>query len=364
MQNEMLSKGYILQQGKEDSDVQISIYAPKDSDWVTVASEDFQFIDDNDTKKIGTILSETFQTDVLAVSCVDSDYLFMHLLNVSDQTDGWINIGRPYSGKLPRRTGLIPWKNKVSDYEKLKSISKQNYTFAEEALLETGALLGLQKEQCIYEPDHAEDTEQELVTNLYYSLPESSHKDLPRLKIDRFTLTPCVIGRSKCVFVSNKGGKSKGIAIEFVGDYIKDDSLIIENVTFESDYGSERRKITPIELKKVKASSGNWVLYWEDKDFVIPPAVNRALPPAKYNRLEYEREFGVRFTVKGNPRKVLDVTVFIIPLENTQKGSDCWFVYRHSRTKAQYIEDYNNSVRRNQTIVLDEELLKSEDYDL
>ena len=153
---------------------------------------------------------------------------------------------------------------------------------------------------------------------------------------------PCRIGESHCVFVNNHGGRSRGIAVQFQGKYIQNDDLTFENVTFEYKQGEKYIQI-PIELKKICVQSGEAILYWCDKDFQIPPAVNPAIPQMKRMKIEFRKEFGIRFTVCGNPRKALDVKVFLIPLEN-RKGSACWYVYKYQGSKRKYIDHQNNGL--------------------
>ena len=142
---------------------------------------------------------------------------------------------------------------------------------------------------------------------------------------------PCKADVNSVVFVNNKGGRSKGVAIRFVGDYIENDDVIIYNVTFESDYGSDKRKRVPITLEKRIDENGNHILWWEDKNFQIPPAVNPDLPFSRLERLEFEKAFGVRFYVKGDLNKFRDVEVHIIPLENPQNGFAYWNVKKRPR---------------------------------
>ena len=356
---EMEKKGYTLHESDEEAEVCVVIYAPEKSEWVSVASDCFAFATAEDTKNAALPISGEFMTDVLAAACYDSDYLMMNILNVTDGTDGWVNVGSMYGMKRPRRTSIAPWKGKVTDIKQFKAIIKEKNTFAEDAFYGCAELLGMTAEQCALETGQADELEEGAVTKLFFSLPEGTQRELPKLEINGFSLMPCEIGKSSSVFVNNKGGRSKGVGIMFVGDYIEDDQLTFENVTFESGCGSDKRKITPIELKKVKTANGQTVLYWEDKNFHIPPAVDPATPVMRRMDLEFRKLFGVRFTVQGNPRKVLDVTVFIIPLENSRKGTACWYCYGYSKSKASYIEDFNKTWKKHPEMWLD-----PTDYDL
>lgn len=337
---QMTMKGYEVASNNNEGDLSIVIYEPENSEWVSIASDDFQFNTKADIKNTIEPISDIFHTDIIAASCNDSDYLMLNLLNTLDGTDGWINIGSLYVMKILRRTSIGKWKKKVNDYGKLKEVIKQKYVLAEEAFYKVAELLNMQPRQACLETNYLDDLEISRACKLSFVAP-GMEKQLPELKVGLFGLTPCKIGESYCVFVNNRGGKSKGIGILFVGDYVENDDIVFENVTFESDYGSEKRKIVPITLEKVKLTNGKHGFYWEDKDFAIPPAVSRDIPEMKRMDLEFKKQFGVRFVPQGNPRKVLDIKVAIYPLENSRDGQAVWYVYRYSKTKEEYIKEHN-----------------------
>ena len=324
---DMTLKGYKLLESDENAEMSIAIYSSDNSQWISVASDVYNFNDDKDTRVAAEPISEKFNTDVIAVSCMDSDYAFMHLINSAQQVDGWINSGAPYDGtKVPRRTSVSQWKNVVSDIEKFKAVVKEKNTFAEEVLFSSAELLGMDTIQCALEPDRTELINKNRLVKLYFSLPQGTEKVLPDFQIIHYSLSPCMEDQNQVVFVNNKGGRSKGIGIMFVGDYIEYNDVIIYNATFESDYGSEMCKRVPITFEKKKNKDGNIVLWWEDKSFQIPPAVNPKLPMMKRMNLEFKKEFGIRFFVKGNEEKFRDVKVYLIPLENVKNGWDSWCV--------------------------------------
>lgn len=331
---DMISKGYIQLDGPDDAELRVAIFAPKNSSWITVASDYFNFNDNNDTQTAAEPISKWYSTSVIAMACMDSDYAFMHLIDTSKKIDGWINSGSPYEGmKLPRRTSVAPWKSVVNNFEGFKQSIKEKSAFAESILFNTADFIGLDTNQCALEADRADEMisdPAELIL-LYFSLPEGTKKELPVLKIGLYDLMSCRADVNSVVFVNNKGGRSKGVAIRFIGDYIENDDVTIYNVTFESDYGSEKRKIVPITLEKRIDRNGDYILWWEDKNFQIPPAVNPNLPYSRRDRLEFEKQFGVRFFVKGDPNKFRDVEAHIIPLENPQEGFAYWNVKKRPR---------------------------------
>lgn len=338
---QMTTQGYSLLTDGENADISTVIYEPANSDWISVASDTFQFSSEEQIRKTIAPISDIFGTDVLAAACYDSDYLLMNLINTSDHTDAWIHIGNCYEMQVPDRMNLTDWKGKIKDFDAFQSVMKQDYVFAEEAFYEAAKFFHMEIPQTCLEADRSDGLDKNAISQLYFSAPSENQPELPQLKIGMFDLVPCEIGKSSCVFVNNQGGKSKGIAIMIYGDYVKNDELTFENVTFECDYGSEKRKIIPIHLEKVNCTDGKMALYWEDENFIIPAAVSQDIPIMKRQQLEFEKSFGVRFTVQGNPRKALDVMVFIIPLENREHGSDCWYVYRHDQTKENYIQQHH-----------------------
>lgn len=339
---EMQAKGCTKLDSAENSELELAVYAPESSEWISAVSEFYNFYDDKDTSAVAAPLSDKYGTYIIAAACVDSDFAFMHLLNTSNRTDGWINSGTPYEGvKLPRRTSTAPWKNAVRDFEKFKAVIKEQYTYAEEVFYNCAELLCMTTEQFTLEPGVTEGLDEKYLIRLYFRLPEGTEKKLPKLEIDTFSLMPCNERENQVVFVNNKGGRSKGIGIKFTGDWIENDDVEIYDATFESNCGSDKRSCVPISFTKKKDDTGKSILWWQDEKFLIPPAVNPDLPWSKKSKLEFEKQFGIRFWVKGNKRKFLDIKVFIIPLENYEKGYDCWYVYRRARTKYRYIEEMN-----------------------
>ena len=341
------SGGYKNQKAIENADLELVIYSSSESEWISIASDLYDFANEDDTGLTAGLISDELSTYVIAAACIDSDYAFMHLIDSNKGIDGWINSGTPYDGmKNIRRTSVAPWKGVVRNYEEFKAITKGKYVFAEEMLCDMAEYLGMQPEQCLLDVSCSKKHEEKYITRLYFSAPVVKKKTPPVLKINGFDLTVCVPNQNKVVFVNNKGDRGKGIAIMFTGDYIENDEIEIYDATFESDYGSEKRKIVPISFTKRKTQDGKCILWWEDEDFQIPPAVNENLPVAKRMKLEYAKEFGIRFFVRGNERKFLDIKVFIIPLENYQNGADCWYVYRHSGTKKKYVEEMLDNTKK------------------
>lgn len=366
----MTKKGYKVV-GKEDCEVAAAIYCPEESGWASVACEDFSFDDSIKTREAAAPFSEAFSADVITVFCCDSDFMFLNLINSPKKKDGWINLGRPYGSAL-RRTSFQPWKEAAGDLESLKAITKGDSVFAEDAWVTAGErLFGMTGEQCGLTADYTENLEEEALTMLYFALPDNgSEKEPSMLDIPLFGCMPCKIGKSSCVFAVNRGGVSTGIAVEFFGEFTENDEITFEDVTFVSDMRRNGAG-TPITLKKVKGAKGEDIWYWEDKSFKIPPKVNPDLPWSKKMDMEFNRSFGVRFTPKGNPRKVLDIKVAIIPLKYFHtENIALWYVWKGSDSKKAFIEQNHEHCKKTLNPMDESELKKSgfylneEDFDL
>lgn len=361
----MAEKGYKAVENEEQGEVTGVIYAPEGSSWISLSCDEFSFGSDKQMREAAEPYSKAFSADVIAAFCCDSDFMFLNLINTEENKDGWITLGSPY-GSAPRRTSFEPWEKTVGDLEQLKAIVKEENVFAEAAFCTVGEkLLGMTEQQCGLTADHTAHLEQSALTVLYFALSENETQDEPpKLEIPLFNLTPCKIGSDSCVFVVNKGGASVGVAVEFFGDFTENDEITFEDVTFEYDLGNYNRTSIPVTLEKKKGTNGENFWYWENKSFKIPPKVNPNLPWSKISDLEFKRQFGIRFTPKGNPRKTLDIKVAIIPLQSfNAESSAVWYVWKHQGSKKKFIEQHNGQYGRVFTEI-DENYLHEEDFDL
>ena len=114
---EKLAAEYRLKrtESRDDADVTVAI-GPENADpWITIVSEIF----DEDLEKscsIAKALSEEYRTEAIAISCFDSDYLCLNLLDVQNNVDAWAACGcfpegrsqRPSAGSARRsRSGTV-----------------------------------------------------------------------------------------------------------------------------------------------------------------------------------------------------------------------------------------------------------------
>lgn len=363
---EMKKQGFEVVNGESGADGTLNIYVPEEGDWISVCSDLIDFQNAEDSKKMIMPLSGKFSTDVMSVGCFDSDYLFIHLLNENEKTDGWINIGRCDEMPSFRRTALAAWKKRIEDMDRLKEIVHKEYVFAEDAMEVLGELMNLPYGQgCISEGTISGLKDSGEVITLFLVMKDTGmKKELPALEIPRYDLMPCKEGKDSCVFVVNRGGKGRGIGIAFHLNSKEDMDVMFQDVFLEYDIANHPRTCIPVQLEKRKMKDGRWMYWWEDRDFQIPPKVNQNLGVIKIMDLESKREFGVRFTPYGNTRKFLDIRVTFVPLENRTDGQCTWCVWSKSyHSKREYIESHN----RNWTEFgshWEEHILNPDDYDL
>lgn len=362
----MKKQGFEVVADESGADGTLNIYAPKGSDWISVCSDLIDFENAEDSKKFVMPLSERFSTDVMSVGCFDSDYLFVNLFNENDKIDGWINIGRYEEMPLLRRTALAAWKKRIKEIDRLKEIVHTEYVFAEEAMEPLGELMNLPYQQgCISEGDISDLKDSGDVVTLFLVMRDTDiKKELPRLEIPQYNGMACKEGEDSCVFVVNRGGKGRGIGIAFHLNSKEDIDVMFKDVFLEYDLGKPSRTCIPIELEKCKMKDGRWMYWWEDRNFQIPPKVNQNLGDIKVMNLEFNKEFGVRFTPYGNTRKFLDIRVCFMPLENLADGQCTWCVWsRFYDSKREYIESFNGRI----TGVWpdwEKKVLNPDDYDL
>ena len=324
---------------EECGDFFVELYAPEDSPWVTICSDIFTH---KDVIKLGKTMSACTDSETLSISCFDSDYMFLNLVDINKKLDLWLNIGDLYNMKPPRRSNLLAWKKYVSDFKSFNDAVNQDCVCVEDFLLEVENHLSLPYAQSTRE---CFDGSEESTERLYFAAPKDDELKPTTLKVWHFRLNPCTLGQRTTCFVENAGASSKGIRIMFIGDYVRNDEIMMEDVKFVYHNPSGDQIEVPITLKKAELSGGGYTYYWEDKDFNIPEAVPKNLPPMASMDESCNRIFGIRYTPVGNERKFLDICILFYPLENLQDGSCWWRVWGYHKSKRDYIE-YTNAHER------------------
>ena len=357
------AKGYVKKNSPDEADLSLSIY-DAGGKWVSVCSDGLDFYTEETIRDICNPLSESLSADVLTVSCFDSDCLILNRVNKKLDVVAWAKTGSYPELKI--RSTPARWKDIVTDIAQWKSVLTQKYDFAEDALDGLEPLLGLTSGQGRFCDELITEQFTEGVQTLYFNLPESASKsEPPKLSFTSPSLMPCEIGKDQCYFVINTGGKTKGVAIAFSGSYVEQEKIRFRDVQLEYDLHRYPRKTIPIQLEKRQMQNGQWIYYAELRDFPIREGVKEGLSWKRESDEEWKREFGVRFTPEGDPRKLLDITVHFIPLKNPE-GQCGWCAWRWYGSKRAYIEELNRAKRE----IVEEhhaqgiKFLNPDDYDL
>jgi len=353
------NKGYVSA-NPDTADLQIALYAPEESDWMSIFSEAFTH---TDILTLAPKLSEACDTDILNVACFDSDYLFVNLLNTGKGYDLWLNIGDTPEIKKPRRSGVAAWKGHVADHARFKAAAGGDYVCAEDFLREVQDDLGISFEQST--GFDLPDT----VIKLYFSSPRAEEATPTKLTIEHYKLTPCEPGQRTACVVLNRGKASKGICFLFMGDYVESEEITIDNTEFFYTDRSGKSVSIPITFEKRQWAEDTWVYYWEDANFPIPPAVPNDLPPRTQSTKEGERSFGIRYVPNGNKRKFLDIAIVVAPLSNFEKGQCGWRVWARAGSKRDFIRETNESALEMREYGVPDDvianfMLNESDYDL
>ena len=357
------AKGYVKKNSPDEADLSLSIY-DAGGKWVSVCSDGLEFYTEESIRDICNPLSESLSADVLTVSCFDSDCLILNRVNKKLDVVAWAKTGSYPELKI--RSTPARWKDIVTDIAQWKSVLTQKYDFAEDALDGLEPLLGLTSGQGRFCDELITEQFTEGVQTLYFNLPESASKsEPPKLSFTSPSLMPCEIGKDQCYFVINTGGKTKGVAIAFSGNYVEQEKIRFRDVQLEYDLDRYPRKTIPIQLEKRQMQNGQWIYYAELRDFPIREGVKEGLSWKRKSEEEWKRQFGVRFTPEGDPRKLLDITVHFIPLKNPE-GQCGWCAWRWYGSKRAYIEKHNRTWGE----IVEEhhaqgiKLLNPDDYDL
>lgn len=363
----MASKHYLLCTSEIDADGAVAIVASEDFQWISVYSDLLSLEAPSKCAEILALLSSELHTDVLGISCFDSDYLYLNLVNTDDKTDAWIGIGSSLGLGIKRRSGVSAWKKKVSDFQAFSESVKKKYVFAEEFLAMTERCLALPTIQSTASYEYMKEFELDKKAKyFYFKLPaDMKTKEPVKLVPHMYSGMPCFLDKPSVVDGINVGGESRGLSVYFLGPYVENDEITFSDVCFVK-WKNNRTEAVPFDLTKVQLSDGQWAYYYHDPGFRIPPKVDDGLPMSKQMRVASERSIIVRFVPHGNARKILDITVVLVPDKNPE-GQTGWNVWHHWGSKKAFIDQYNAAWEKNWSwsseLTENRDVLKEEDFD-
>ena len=339
----MEQQHYLPVASGEDADGAIAIVDESGCPWISVYSDLLSLENPKTFSEIAGPLSDALGTDILGISCFDSDYLYLNLVNTADKADAWIGIGSAVGLGVKRRSGLTAWKKKVEDFPAFSEGARRKYLFAEEFLNTAETCLGLPAVQGAASYEYLQDMGlREKAIFLYFKLSDESRTaELPRLVPHMASGMPCFLEKPLIVGGTNVGGASRGLSVYFLGPYVEHDEITFSDVCFVKWKNNQTQSV-PFELTKIRLSDGQWAYYYHDPGFRIPPKVDPRLPMSKQLRATLDQSIIVRFVPHGNPRKILDVTVVLVPDKN-HEGQTGWTVWHRWGSKEKFIAQFNES---------------------
>lgn len=291
----MLCRKYVPVASSEDADCSIAVVTEEQSQWFSVYSDSFSF-EEVSRANFAVRMSEDLKTEILGISCFDSDYLYLNLINASSGTGAWAGVGSAAGLGLHRRNNLSAWKNHVDDFDTFKASMKKKYIFAEEVLAEIENCIHLPKENGAASYEYLEDLGlSERAVCLYFKLPEDAvEREKPTLELSCYPAEPCFLEKCHAVSVRNVGGGAKGLSVFFTGSYVENDEITFSDVSLIK-HNRNGFEFIPVELKKVRLTDGRSAYCFCDPEYKILPKVDNRLPALKKYQVEMEREIRIRF---------------------------------------------------------------------
>lgn len=357
-------QGYTSVEKMQEADVAVAVIEPRNSQWISICSEIFAHDDPGSCKAVAVPLSSRLHTDVLGIACFDSDYLYLNLINADENADAWIGIGAGKEIGITRRNNLTAWKKKVADYPAFSAAVKETYICADEFLAATDGCLGLLTEQGGISLVYLKDTSlQQDAVLLYFRKAEESRSAGPNIQICYMNhAVPCFAGKENSVVFLNDGNEFCGLSVYFMGPFVEHEEITFSNIQL----GYLRVPFRDLELKKIRLSDGQWAYYSHIPDILMPPGVRGRMKPEKRYQLQQERMRKISFVPHGNPRKMLDITVLIIPDGNPDNQAK-WNIWHQHGSKEAFINWHNKIWKRVRAFETDPNqllpFLKLEDFD-
>ena len=119
----LCTQGFQRKNDPHESDYSVSVY-DAGGKWLSLCSDGLDFYTDESIKKICNPLSERLSTDIVTVSCFDSDCLLLNRINRKLDVVAWAKIGS--YPELKVRSTPARWKDLVSDAALWKSVLGEN----------------------------------------------------------------------------------------------------------------------------------------------------------------------------------------------------------------------------------------------
>lgn len=354
----MIAKECLPVSSAEEADGAFAIITDEKSRWYSVYSDLFFFDRPQLFTDYAQPMSVELETEILGISCFDSDYLYLNLIDATKELDAWAGVGSAAGLGIQRRTKVSAWKNNVSDFERFKESFRKKYVYAEELLAEVEECIHLPREYGVACYEYlAESGFSDRAILMYFKLSETAKtEEPPKLVQIMSSHMPFFIGEPHIVKGTNVGGTSRGISVYFLGPYVENEEITFSEVSF-IEWKNYQAVEIPFELKKIRLSDGQWAYYYHDPGYKILPKVDERIPMFKRMRIQIEQSVTVHFVPQGDPKKILDITVVLVPDKNVQGQTAC-NVWHKFGSKREYIQHHNNIWKDN---IYGQHLLLNED---
>jgi len=317
----LMDRGFI-RSTEESADICFAVFSLPSSQWFTVCENGMLFDNFNEQLDIANLLSIKLNSDTLRISCFDSDYIYLNLLNPQKRLDAWASVGSSAGLGIRRRTGLSAWKACISDISAFKQALKQQYVLAEELLETISTELNLPYQQSFSVYDYLIETLPNVETTyLYFSMSADRAKtELPMLEHYTYGLMPCISGRSTIVSCINKGGAGKGIEIFILGKSIEHYDITFTESTLAYWKRSRQQDHTPVVLEKRQMPDGSIGYYGEVRNFRIPEKVSSSLPQTVRVKKESDLHFWFRCVPQYADAVSIKLRIIVRPIQNPDGG--------------------------------------------
>ena len=173
----MADRQYLPAASKDEADGAFAILSDEESTWYSVYADLFSFCEPKQFAKFATPMSEEFKTDILGISCFDSDLLFLNLINKTEKLAAWVAVGRCSEFGIRKRSKFSAWENKVCDFDSFKRSVNADFDFAEDILAEIAHCIDLTEERSGASFEHLDDFGLfERAKILYFKHPEGKEQ--------------------------------------------------------------------------------------------------------------------------------------------------------------------------------------------
>ena len=143
---EILMEDADVEPAADVSEANVTVCAGKDSPWVTVLCDETEG-DPEELLRKTRALSETLEMPTLAISCFDSDFLCLNLVDAKNAIDLSVVHGNLPFEEMPHGGDPAAWRAYVKDFEHFMHTLRTPSVFAEDALPDLAAELALPAEQ-------------------------------------------------------------------------------------------------------------------------------------------------------------------------------------------------------------------------